>query len=64
MTDLEIIAKVNEVVTGSNFTKTLKVRKNEGDSFLIAVLGDGLDLYGCYGDTLYAKFNNKMVRLA
>ena len=65
MTNLEIIAKANEVVKGANFTKIMKVRKNAGAAFLIVALGNGLGIYGSYtSDTVYANWNNQMVRLA
>jgi hypothetical protein len=64
MTNLEIIAKANEVVKGANFTKIMKVRKNAGACFLI-VNSNGLGIYGSYtSDTYYANWNNQMVRLA
>lgn len=65
MTNLEIIAKANEVVKGTNFTKIMKVRKNASAAFLIVATGNGLGIYGSYtSDTIYANWNDQMFRLA
>jgi hypothetical protein len=43
----------------------MKVRKNAGAAFLIVALGNGLGIYGSYtSHTIYANWNNQMVRLA
>lgn len=57
MKNQDVIKKVNEV-TGENFVKIIKARKNAGACFLIVALSCGGSIYGSFSSNAVYYVNN------